>query len=954
MLFDGSTRRLRSLAVLVLTIAAVSQATAQPAVEMTDLDQTLSLAVDWRFQPGNDLRWAAPDFDDSDWRRIRIPTGFGRYDVKSEIAWYRLTLQIGPPGRGPEPDERSDLRLAVTIGKVDSAYEIFAGGIPLGGVGKLPPAPRMDYDRHGTYAVPPGAVGKDGRLVIALRVWKTSQTRGDVGSLHEGPFLLGREAALSRRELLSELPVLFLAGLFLVVGLFHLELYRRRPQQRGYLWFFCCSSAFAGYAFLRTQWKYTLSDALAELVRIDFLLLKEIEYFLLFALVAGFIQLVWPLVGLRIGPALRAYQMLNLGTGLLVSVTPGVRFNMLVLPYWELSLLVLITYGAWAIFRQAWRDHPEARILAVGAIGSAFAFLNDIAIDRGFIVGPRLIAFGFAFLILSLAMSLANRFHRTHRELETLRHDLESRVEERTQQLLEASQAKSRFLATMSHEIRTPLNGVIGLTQLMLRTELSSEQRDYAQKTLNSGDALLALIDDILDFSKIEAGKLALDERPFVLRDALEQSLQLLAATAADKGLDLSFTIDRRVPEALIGDPDRLRQILVNLIGNAVKFTEQGAVHVAVENRGRQIYFRVEDTGVGIPENRLGQLFDAFTQVDAADRKLRGGTGLGLAICRRLCEAMGGTIWVESKVGQGSVFHFTLSAEEAPVPAPRPGPEPQHTNLPSLRLLLAEDDAVNLTVVRGMLKNLGYRADVAGNGLEALEALSQRTYDVVLLDVQMPELDGLETARRIRRQPRTDGRPRLIAMTAHAIKGDREQCLAAGMDDYLSKPLKLDELRAALTRCAAELDDDRPLDQPPAADPPETPTTAERQSQRVFDADRLEALRRIDHGEGHVMREAIETFLHKTPGNLSDIELALAEGDATTIERLAHSLKTAAGMVGGVTMLDLCAELENAARCEALLEARPLLRLIEEQFKSLTKELPRVPPTPAGAPSRAP
>ncbi len=948
---------MRSLAVLVLAIAAASQATAQPAVEMTDLDQTLSLAVDWRFQPGNDLRWAAPEFDDSDWLKIRIPTGFGRYDVKSEIAWYRLTVQIGPPGHGPTPEERSDLRLAVTIGKVDSAYEIFGGGIPLGGVGKLPPAPRMDYDRHGTYAVPPTAVDTNGRLVIALRVWKTSQTRGDVGSLHEGPFLLGREAALSRRELLSELPMLFLVGLFLVVGLFHLELYRRRPQQRGYLWFFCCSSAFAGYAFLRTQWKYTLSDGLAELVHIDFLLLKEIEYLLLFALVAGFIQLVWPLVGLRIGPILRAYQMLNLGTGLIVSVTPGVRLNMLVLPYWELSLLVLIAYGVKAIFRQAWLDHPEARILAVGAIGSAFAFLNDIAIDRGFIVGPRLIAFGFAFLILSLAMSLANRFHRTHRELETLRHDLESRVEERTQQLLEASQAKSRFLATMSHEIRTPLNGVIGLTQLMLRTELSFEQRDYAQKTLKSGDALLALIDDILDFSKIEAGKLTLDERPFVLRDAIEQSLELLAPTAADKGLDLSFTIDSRVPEGLIGDPDRLRQILVNLIGNAVKFTERGAVHVAVECRGQQIYFRVEDTGVGIPENRLSQLFDAFTQVDAADRKLRGGTGLGLAICRRLCEAMGGTIWVESTVGQGSVFHFTLSAEETPVPAPRRGPTRQHTDLPSLRLLLAEDDAVNLTVVRGMLKNLGYRADVAGNGLEVLEALDRQTYDVVLLDVQMPELDGLETARRIRRQPRVGGRPWLIAMTAHAIKGDRERCLNAGMDDYLSKPLKLSELRAALERCATELGDGRRLGQPHAEDLSEPshdpPTATEGHLQRVFDAEKLETLRRIDHGEGRVMREAVETFLSKTPHHLADIEVALAEGNATAVERLAHSLKTAAGMVGGVTMLELCAELENAASCEAMPEARPLLRLIQEQFKRLAKELPKVPPEPAGAPPQA-
>ncbi len=230
---------------LLSAVAFAPSAAGGPAVVLSDLDRTASLAVTWRFQPGDDLRWAAPDFDDSSWREVRVPTGFGRFDAKAELAWYRLEIQVGPQG-GLTPEERSDVRLALTIGKVGGAYEIFAGGIRLGGVGKLPPSPRMDYDRHGIYAVPASAIGPEGRLVVALRVWKSPYTWGDVGSLHEGPFLLGNEARLTRLELLSELSVLFLAGLFLVVGLFHLELFRRRPQQRGYLWFCCCSAAISG------------------------------------------------------------------------------------------------------------------------------------------------------------------------------------------------------------------------------------------------------------------------------------------------------------------------------------------------------------------------------------------------------------------------------------------------------------------------------------------------------------------------------------------------------------------------------------------------------------------------------------------------------------------------------------------------------------------------------------
>ncbi|MCH8349810.1 MAG: response regulator [Chloroflexi bacterium] len=494
---------------------------------------------------------------------------------------------------------------------------------------------------------------------------------------------------------------------------------------------------------------------------------------------------------------------------------------------------------------------------------------------------------------------------------------------------LEAKRTTSEFLANMSHEIRTPLNTMIGATSLLMDSPLTSTQQEWMDMVHSSGESLLTLINDILDLSRIEAGRLPIEPIPFNLESVVHEVQEIVAVKAEEKGLQLIVTYPSEVPRSLVGDPGRIRQVLTNLVSNAIKFTHEGRVVMKVESEGpvteeAHIRMSVEDTGIGIAQDKLEHIFEKFTQAHSESDHQYGGTGLGLAICNQLVELMGGTIEVTSRLGQGSVFRFRLTL---PVHAEEPTPEISTEEISEVvarasrrivnaRVLVVEDNVFNQKIATEMLRKLGCRVDMAGNGREAVDMVQTFPYDLVFMDCQMPEMDGYEATAEIRRTEETGAHIPIIAMTANAMQGDRERCLEAGMDDYVSKPVRMEYLTEVLSqypRTAA------PVQEPPAID--------------------KEVFSNLWGILGAHAPELTRSFIDETSTLLSDMKQALDRGDWDGLLKAAHTLKGSSVTIGANRLAEICQQLQALDKSELPGPAGVKLTELEQGFVRVKQEL---------------
>jgi two-component system, sensor histidine kinase ChiS len=787
-------------------------------LEVPSLAAPATLAGEWLFQRGDDLRWASPDFDDSGWERLQVPRGFGSQGHREHVGhwWYRLHVKAHAGAND---------QVSIRLRDVDSAYEIYADGVLLGGRGRLT-APYVAEQSHpAIWRVPQSAL-EDGEVVIAVRgyrvPWRADSNPARGGITH-GPIFIGPSDVLARASVIEDLDEIALAAIFFVVALYHLHLFMRRRSLREYLWFGLFALLISLYVGLQTG---VSADA------VPFDLRGTISFTCIFLVMPVAVQFLWPFLGQRVRWWWRAHQVGCVSWAIVAAAWPTPWFTYKYLFVWEVVFMLPLLGGILLLIaRRTWAGDPEARTIAIGMLALVATSVNNILRERSIYLAPEFTNYAFGVFVLSMAFSLSNRFTRVYKE-----------VDEKNAELVKMDKLKDEFLANTSHELRTPIHGIIGIADSLIdgaSGPLTPATIENLEVIVHSGERLSGLVDDILDFSKLNEGQVVIQPRAIDLRSTVDVVLRLSRPLADKKGLVLENAVPAELPAAR-ADEHRLQQILFNLVGNGVKFTDQGSVRVEATASEGELTVTVIDTGIGIDPADHGRVFESFQQVDGSSARAYGGTGLGLAVAKRLVElhrhgGRGGVLSLSSEKGKGARFSFTLPTDAAGTAALAPVARPELVRraleLPELpaaagdaattlaqgiapgpstsvavprfaahrfKVLVVDDEPVNVRVLENHLSLNDYEVAHAASGPEAL-ALVENGFrpDVILLDVMMPRMSGFEVCQTLRaRFPATE--LPVVLVTAKNQISDVVAGFEAGANDYLTKPIAKKELLARI------------------------------------------------------------------------------------------------------------------------------------------------------------
>lgn len=884
------------LGMLLVCVCAAVTAYAQP-LAVTSVAVPVEVTDQWRVARGDDAAWAAPDFDDAAWERVDVREDWGLRAYVNGVSWYRVHLNLSEQARQTD----HSVRLGITLGDIEfSTYDVYAGGRDIGSFGASASQSRVLPARPQVFVIPWEAIDADGSLVVAVRVWRDPAMQTVATQFHtrsSGPFLFGAFDILDEQiELVRwrargvHAPRIFLALVMLIVGFYHLHLYSRRRQLKEYLWLGLLSMSAAVNIVCLSYWTdYQLTQYSAYVIGISTVHFNCIAWF----------EFIWLIFGWKPGRWLRAYEVLQ--TVLIVLTLTIPRVTVVDLGLWPvIATTPVLVLWMGVIPWQAWRGNRDARTICWGLSVLAAARLYQVLAVFNLFEQYNFVHWGFAALILSMAVSLSNRFSRVYTEIDELNQDLENKVAERTNDLketvgklqtseqqalkareeaIEANQAKSLFLANMSHELRTPLNAILGFVQLMKRNRrLDDESRENLDIISRSGEHLLSLINDVLSISKIEAGHASLRSDAFDLQRMLASIEKTFHLRAEHKGLEFVFDADASIERFVVGDELKLRQILINLLGNAIKFTHQGRITLKVRWNDGRARFEVEDTGVGIDPDERDRLFEPFTQTQSG-KTSREGTGLGLAISRNFARLMHGDITVASAPNRGSTFVVDVALSETERVRVKSAPRVAlqlASGQPECRILVVDDVLENRRLLVRLLEAVGFVVRSAANGREAVAVWREWRPAFVWMDVRMPEMNGMEATMAIRElETPDDVRTFIVALTASAFEQDRDVMIDAGCDDFVVKPFQEAELFEKMAELlGVQFDYEEPADEGEVHS--EMVITRERLA--VVPSDLLAVLRQsMFEGDVEAAYQAVELIVSYDEGLAADIRRHVRE-----------------------------------------------------------------------------